>query len=87
MLVLTRKEGEEIQIGTDIRIRVLRIRGGQIRVGISAPREVRIIRSELTPTPNSSATSNGTETAAAQVTAAFPVSFQAAATPESVAAD
>lgn len=36
-LTLTRKEGEEIQIGEDIVVRVTEIRGGQVRLTISAP--------------------------------------------------
>ena len=48
MLVLTRKEGEGIIIGTDgIEVTILEVRGTQIRVGISAPREVTILRKEL----------------------------------------
>lgn len=47
MLVLTRKSGESIVIGDDVVITVLEIRGGQVRLGVEAPREVTIHRSEV----------------------------------------
>ena len=47
MLVLTRKTLERIQVGHDIEITVISIRDGTVRIGISAPRRVRILRSEL----------------------------------------
>ena len=47
MLVLTRKEGERIQIGDNICITVVRIVGGGVRLGVEAPPEVSVLRSEL----------------------------------------
>ncbi|TWT55088.1 hypothetical protein Pla22_27420 [Rubripirellula amarantea] len=47
MLVLTRKADEQILIGDNIKITLVRIKGGQVRIGIEAPREVRVIRGEL----------------------------------------
>lgn len=47
MLVLTRKVGESIVIGYDVEITVLKIRGGQVRLGVDAPRDVVIHRSEV----------------------------------------
>jgi carbon storage regulator len=47
MLVLTRQVGEEICIGEDIRVRVVALRGGQVRIGIEAPRTVPVYREEL----------------------------------------
>ncbi len=47
MLVLTRQVGEEICIGEDIRVRVVALRGGQVRIGIEAPRSVPVYREEL----------------------------------------
>jgi carbon storage regulator CsrA len=47
MLVLTRKTTEKIQIGDSIVVTILRVKGQTVRVGIDAPREVRVIRSEL----------------------------------------
>jgi carbon storage regulator len=46
MLVLTRKEGEEIVIGDNIRIKIVDIRGSNVKVGIEAPRDVRVQRQE-----------------------------------------
>lgn len=47
MLVLTRKRDEAIVIEGGIRITVLKIRGSQVQIGIEAPKEVTIRRSEL----------------------------------------
>lgn len=47
MLVLTRKAGETIHIGPDIKIHVVAISHSRVRVGIEAPRECRIVRGEL----------------------------------------
>lgn len=47
MLVLTRKVGEQILIGDDIVITVLDVRGDGIKIGIDAPRGVRIQRQEV----------------------------------------
>lgn len=49
MLVLSRKDGEQILVGDDVIIKVLSIAGGRVRVGIEAPRHVSIRRSELAP--------------------------------------
>ena len=49
MLVLTRKLMEKLVIGDNICITVVRIEGGQVRLGIEAPPDVRIVRSELVP--------------------------------------
>jgi carbon storage regulator len=47
MLVLTRREGEIFTLGDDIEIEILDIKPGVVRVGIRAPRSVRVLRSEL----------------------------------------
>lgn len=47
MLVLTRKTAESIQIGDEISITVLEVRGNQVRLGIDAPREVPVHRREV----------------------------------------
>jgi len=49
MLVLTRKLMEKLFIGDDICITVVRLEGGQVRLGIDAPREVSVVRAELLP--------------------------------------
>jgi carbon storage regulator len=47
MLVLTRHLNEEIQIGSNVIIRIVQIRGDAVRLGIEAPREVAVYRSEV----------------------------------------
>lgn len=47
MLVLTRKVGESIAIGDQITIKVLEVKGTNIRVGIEAPADFRIYREEI----------------------------------------
>lgn len=47
MLVLTRRRGEGVAIGPDIRIVVLGITNGQVRLGIEAPRTVEVHRDEV----------------------------------------
>src|SRR5689334_1029122 len=49
MLVLTRKLTEKLFIGDDICVTVVRLEGGQVRLGIDAPREVTVVRAELVP--------------------------------------
>ena len=44
MLVLSRKAEESMFIGDDIKITVLDIRGGQVRIGITAPQDIKIHR-------------------------------------------
>jgi len=47
MLVLTRKPGEGILIGDEITIKLLEIKGGNIRLGIDAPKNKKIYRQEV----------------------------------------
>ncbi len=47
MLVLTRKIGEEIIIDGRIRITIAEINGGKVRIGITAPPDVRVDRAEV----------------------------------------
>ena len=61
MLVLTRKEGEQIVIGENIRVTILAIKGNRVRLGLAAPPEVSIVRQELRPLE---ACSNGAPLAA-----------------------
>ena len=47
MLVLTRRKNQSIVIGDDIVVTVLEVKGDQIRLGITAPRDVQVYREEL----------------------------------------
>lgn len=47
MLILTRKKGESIKIGDDIEIFITEVKGDKVRVGISAPENMKITRTEL----------------------------------------
>jgi carbon storage regulator len=49
MLVLTRKLMEKLFIGDDICVTVVRLEGGQVRLGVEAPRHVSVVRAELVP--------------------------------------
>ena len=45
----SRKENQKLQLGESITLTIVRLSGDQVRLGIEAPREVRILREELTP--------------------------------------
>ena len=47
MLVLTRKLGEVIRVGDAVTVRVLEVKGNQVRLGVEAPTDVRIYREEV----------------------------------------
>ena len=47
MLILTRRVGETLKIGTDISVTVLDIKGRQVKIGIDAPRDVAVHRLEI----------------------------------------
>ena len=47
MLILTRKVGESIMIGEDVEVKVLGIRAGQIKIGIEAPKDLKVHREEI----------------------------------------
>lgn len=47
MLILTRRPNERLMIGKDIIVEVLEIRGNQVRLGIKAPAEVKVLREEI----------------------------------------
>lgn len=52
MLVLSRKKDEEILIDGRISVKVVRVRGNTVQIGIEAPREIPIHRQELAPNPD-----------------------------------
>lgn len=47
MLVLTRKKGETIMIGDQIEVKVISVDGDQVKLGIVAPKSVKVYRSEV----------------------------------------
>lgn len=47
MLILTRRVGETLVIGDDVTVTVLGVRGNQIRIGVSAPKNVSVHREEI----------------------------------------
>jgi len=47
MLVLTRRTGETLNIGNDVTVTIIEVRGQQVRVGIDAPKDVAVDRSEI----------------------------------------
>jgi carbon storage regulator len=49
MLILTRKQGESITIGDDIKVTILDVKGKYVRVGVDAPRVLAVHRQEISP--------------------------------------
>ncbi len=47
MLILTRRPGETVRIGQDIEVIVMGVKGNQVRIGIKAPKDVRVDREEI----------------------------------------
>jgi carbon storage regulator len=47
VLILTRKVGESIMIGESVEVKVLGVRAGQIKIGIEAPKDLKVHREEI----------------------------------------
>lgn len=47
MLILTRRVGETLMIGNDVQVTVMAVNGQQVRIGITAPKEMRVDRNEI----------------------------------------
>ena len=47
MLILTRRAGETLMIGENVSIKVLGVKGNQVRIGIDAPKDVAVHREEI----------------------------------------
>lgn len=72
MLVLTRKMHEKIQIGENVTVTILRVKGRAVRIGIEAPKGVRVMRAEIP------ANEFGDDEATANVEASRPAVAEAA---------
>lgn len=49
MLVLSRKQGQQIVVGSSVVVTIVRVSGDKVRIGIEAPEELRVLRGELQP--------------------------------------
>ncbi len=47
MLILSRKAGESVMIGDDIELSIIELRGDQVKIGVQAPRSVKVYRREV----------------------------------------
>ena len=47
MLILTRKIGESLMIGSEVTVTVMAVKGNQVRIGINAPKDVAVHREEV----------------------------------------
>ena len=56
MLILTRRVQESLMIGDDIEVKVLGVKGGQVRIGIDAPKEKNVVREEILDRENTKGT-------------------------------
>ncbi len=54
MLILTRKKGETLRIGDEIKIQIIEVQGRQIKIGIEAPQSIVVMREELLSKTHSS---------------------------------
>jgi carbon storage regulator CsrA len=71
MLVLTRKANQQLLIGNDIVITVVKVRGNTIRLGIEAPRDVRVVRSELDAKPETKTAADASPEASVLISGAI----------------
>jgi len=83
MLVLSRKLQQQIKIGDQITVTILRVKGNTVRIGVQAPRDVRVIRGEL-PKVDGAMESNSTIPAEAVITIAEGEIIEAAEASEEV---
>jgi len=47
MLILTRRVGETVMVGDDVSVTIIGVKGNQVRIGISAPKDVAVHREEI----------------------------------------
>jgi carbon storage regulator len=61
MLILTRRMGETLMIGTGVTVTVLGIKGNQVRLGIEAPKDVAVHREEIYERVQAEKTNTGSD--------------------------
>ena len=61
MLILTRRVGDALMVGNDTKIVVLGVKGSQIRLGINAPKDVKVHREEIYDKINEDSSETATE--------------------------
>jgi len=59
MLILSRRESERVYLGDDIVLTIVRVNGDKVRIGVEAPANVKILRTELDTATRSSNESDG----------------------------
>jgi carbon storage regulator len=64
MLILTRRAGEALRIGDEIEVTVMAVNGSQVRIGISAPRDIAVDREEIAERKRRDREAAGTSVAA-----------------------
>ncbi|MCA9216029.1 MAG: carbon storage regulator CsrA [Planctomycetales bacterium] len=72
MLVLSRKTNEAIHIGENITITVLKLKGNAVRLGIEAPKDVRVMRSEIATTESAVSTTDSSDSSSSVTIAISP---------------
>lgn len=60
MLILSRRESERVYLGDDIVLTIVRVNGDKVRIGVEAPSNVKILRTELEIAANKSDVVDGT---------------------------
>lgn len=73
MLILSRRAGDSVRIGADITVTIMRVQGGQVRIGIDAPKHVEVLRGERAEAGDAAAAADSTGAAAATEGAASTV--------------
>jgi len=87
MLILTRRVGETINIGDEVTVTVLGVKGNQVRIGVNAPKEVAVHREEIYRRIKESWTDNNAAPAAAASGTAETASKKESAPAEAESAD
>ena len=87
MLVLSRKQKQEILIGDNVKITVLKVKGNTVRLGIEAPRDVHVLRGELPQFDDRDESESRSKPAEEEAVAEFTVVFSNSDEPQSSKVD